>query len=129
MGAKVFGTPRFTAMYQRWLKHGNTVFEGPSSPAIAEALSAGRGHVEAVVLPRAYRHLSPLATDTPSCPDPTERGLRRGNRRGNTRPHALNPRPQPPEEEVPCDVREELDRSWHRLNDWYKAQKTQGVTP
>ena len=30
----------------RWLRHGNSVFEGPSSPAIAEALASGRGRVE-----------------------------------------------------------------------------------
>jgi hypothetical protein len=47
-------------MYQRWLKHGNAVFEGPSSPAISEALSTGRGRVESVFLPRLYRHLAPL---------------------------------------------------------------------
>jgi hypothetical protein len=62
-------------MYQRWLKHGNTVFEGPSSPVIAEALSAGRGAVESVVLAHAYRHLAPLVADTSSRPEPTEKGL------------------------------------------------------
>jgi hypothetical protein len=29
VGANVFGAPRFTEMYRRWLKHGNKVFEGP----------------------------------------------------------------------------------------------------
>jgi hypothetical protein len=28
VGAGVFGTPRFTALYQRWLKRGNAGFEG-----------------------------------------------------------------------------------------------------
>jgi hypothetical protein len=36
VGARVFGAPRFTEMYRRWLKHGDAVFEGPSSPVIAE---------------------------------------------------------------------------------------------
>jgi hypothetical protein len=43
VGAKVFGTPRFTEMYQPWRRYGDLVFEGISSPAIAEALEAGRG--------------------------------------------------------------------------------------
>ena len=58
--AKAFGTPRFTEMYRRWLKHGNAVFEGPSSPAVSQALATGRGNVECVVLAHVYRHLSPL---------------------------------------------------------------------
>ena len=27
-GSQVFGTPRFTLLYRRWLKHGDAVFEG-----------------------------------------------------------------------------------------------------
>jgi len=129
VGAKVFGTPRFTEMYRRWLKHGNVVFEGPSSPVIAEARNTGRGRVESVVLPHSYRHLSPLVNETPAPPQPIEKGLRRGNAGGNTRPHALNPRPQPPRVESALTISEQLDRDWHRLNDWYKEQKTLGVTP
>jgi len=113
-GAEVFRAPRFTAMYQRWLKHGKAVFEGPSSPTIAHALSSGRGVVESVVLPCAYRHLAPLVADTPSRPEPTEKGLRRGLRKGNRRPHAVNPRPQPPAEETPLSISEQLERDWHR---------------
>jgi hypothetical protein len=96
-GHEVFSTPRFTAMYQRWLKHGNVIFEGPSSPAIAEALKTGRGHVESVVLRHVYRHLSPLVADTPPRPEPMDKGLRRGLRGGPQRSHAVNPRPQPPQ--------------------------------
>ena len=40
VGAKVFGAPRFTEMYRRWLKYGNAVFEGPSSAVIASAKAA-----------------------------------------------------------------------------------------
>ena len=47
-------------MYRRWLKHGNAVFEGPSSAIIAEALTSGAGRLETLVLPHSYRHLSPL---------------------------------------------------------------------
>ena len=83
-GHEVFGTPRFTAMYQRWLKHGKAVFEGPSSPAIAEALNTGRGRVESVVLRHAYRHLSPLVADTSRAPEPVRRGVEKGAARGAT---------------------------------------------
>ncbi len=127
-GYEVFGTPRFTAMYQRWLKHGNAVFEGPSSPAIAEALNTGRGRVEAVVLRHVYRHLSPLA-DTPTRPELVDEGLRRGPRGGPQRSRAVNPRPQPPPVEAPLSIREQLEREWHELNQMYKAQKAQRVTP
>jgi hypothetical protein len=48
-GAKVFGTTRFNEMYRRWLKQGNAVFEGPSSPVIADALRVGRGRVESAL--------------------------------------------------------------------------------
>ena len=45
-GHEVCAAARFTAMYHRWLKHGDAVFAGPSSPAIAEALNSGRGRVK-----------------------------------------------------------------------------------
>jgi hypothetical protein len=94
-GGEVFGAPRFTAMYHRWLKHGNAVFEGPSSPATADALNTGRGHMESVVLRHAYRHLSPLVADTPARPERSTR-VEKGADEGHRRPHAVNPRPQPP---------------------------------
>jgi hypothetical protein len=58
--AQVYGAPRFTLLYRRWLKHGDTVFEPPASPVIAEALATGTARVECLVLPHTYRHLSPL---------------------------------------------------------------------
>lgn len=128
-GNEVFGTPRFMAMYQRWLKHGNAVFEGRSSPAIAEALNTGQGRVEAVVLRHAYRHLSPLVADTPARSEPVDEGLRRGPRGGPLRSHAVNPRPQPPREEPALTISEQLEREWRERMEIYKAQKAQAVTP
>jgi hypothetical protein len=128
-GHEVFAAARFTAMYHRWLKHRDAVFAGLSSPAIAEALNSGRGRVESVVLPHLYRHLAPLVADTPARPEPVSTGLRRGPRGGPTRSHAVNPRPQPRAEESQLSVREQCERDWHRLNEYYKAQKAQGVTP
>ncbi len=127
-GQEVFAAARFTAMYHRWLKHRDAVFAGPSSPAIAEALNSGRGRVESLVLPHLYRHLAPLVADTPARPEPVNRGLRRGPTEENTPRHAINPRPQPPPEEPELSVREQCERDWHRLNEYYKAQKAQGVT-
>jgi hypothetical protein len=128
-GHEVFAAARFTAMYHRWLKHRDAVFASPSSPAIAEALNSGRGRVESVVLPHLYRHLAPLVADTPARPEPVNRGLRRGPTGENTPRHAINPRPQPPPEEPVLSIREQCERDWHRLNEFYKAQKGQGVTP
>jgi hypothetical protein len=128
VGYKVFNEPRFSAMYHRWQRYGNTVFEGISSPTIAEAIDAGRGTVECLVLRQAYRHLSPLVTSAPSRPARVAEGLRRGPHPQNTRPHVLNPRPQPPAKET-LSIREQCERDWHRLNEFYKAQKAQGVAP
>jgi hypothetical protein len=128
-GHEVFAAARFTAMYHRWLKQRDAVFAGPSSPAIAEALSSGRGCVQSVVLPHLYRHLAPLVADTPTRPEPVNEGLRRGPTGENTPRHAINPHPQPPPEEPVLSIREQCERDWHRLNEFYKAQKAQGVTP
>jgi len=57
--------PRFTVLYCRWLKHGDAAFEAISSPAIAEALSAGTARVECSVLSHFYRHLSALGESGP----------------------------------------------------------------
>jgi hypothetical protein len=127
-GHEVFAGPRFSAMYLRWLKHGKAVFEGPSSPTIAEALSTGRGRVESVVLPHVYRHLAPLGAETPARPEPVMQGLRRGPTGENTPRHVVNPRPQSPREEPTLSIREQCERDWHRLNEFYKAQKAQGIT-
>jgi hypothetical protein len=44
------------------------------------------------------------------------------------RRHAVNPRPQRPPEERELSVREQCERDWRRLNEYYRAQKAQGVT-
>jgi hypothetical protein len=92
VGGKVFGTPRFTALYERWLKRGDAVFDGRSSPIIAEALNTGAGRVESVVLPHTYRHLSPLADRRRSRAEDVENGVEKGAARGDV----TSARPQPP---------------------------------
>jgi len=62
-------------------------------------------------------------------PQPVDKGLRRGTEEGTIRPHALNPRPQPPLVESTLTISEQLDRDWHRLNDWYNEQRALGVKP
>jgi hypothetical protein len=91
-GARVFGTPRFAELYQRWLKRGDAVFEGRSSPMIAEALNTGAGRVEALVLPHSYRHLSPLVDQPRSRARDVENGVEKGAARGDV----TSARPQPP---------------------------------
>jgi hypothetical protein len=71
-GPRFLQTPRFDALYGRWLRQGDAVFEGPSSSIIAEALSNGHGRVESVVLPHSYRHLSPLVDQSVSVPEDTQ---------------------------------------------------------
>jgi hypothetical protein len=57
--AEVYGGPRFTHLYRRWLADEQAAL-APVSPAIQAALAEGRAAVECVVLPYAYDHLSPL---------------------------------------------------------------------
>ena len=54
-----FAAPRFRHLYKRWLTEEEAVFT-PISPTIPEALVAGRGQIECVILPHTYDHLSPL---------------------------------------------------------------------
>jgi hypothetical protein len=91
-GARVFGTPRFMTLYQQWLKRRNAVFEGPSSPVIAEALNIGAGRVESFVLPHTYRHLSPLVDHRRSRAEDVEKGVEKGAVRGDI----TSAHPQPP---------------------------------
>jgi hypothetical protein len=55
-----FAASRFQALYRRWLREGDTVFEAISCGALADAIKRGAGRVECHVLPFSYRHLSPL---------------------------------------------------------------------
>ncbi len=72
--AEAFERPRFYSLYRRWLKEGEQALESVSSALISEALAAGAGRVESLVLPHRYDHLSPLATNAnPSCDQPPTR--------------------------------------------------------
>jgi hypothetical protein len=128
-GLQVVSGPRFRLLYRRWLKHGDLVLDSLSSPLITEALAAGTGDVQSVVLPHSYRHLSPLVDEAPSSPQRVEKALRRRKSQGKRPTHALNARPQPPRAESELTISEQLDRDWHRLNEWHNAWTRLGLTP
>jgi hypothetical protein len=95
VGARVFSAPRFSEMYQRWLKYGDVVFEGPSSPVIAKALNTGAGRVESFVCHIPIAISPPWLTARVRGPMTLRRGLRREPQGGTLRPHAFNPLAQP----------------------------------
>jgi hypothetical protein len=84
--AQVFGGPRFTHLYKRWLTEDEAAL-APVSPAIPEALAAGRANIECLVLPHTYEHLSPLVSRRRT----RRRGLRTREQRGDAAPHSINP--------------------------------------
>jgi len=57
--ADVYGGPRFTHLYRRWLTDEDAAL-APVSAAIQEAFATGRASFECIVLPHTYDHLSPL---------------------------------------------------------------------
>ncbi|MBI3491812.1 MAG: hypothetical protein HY047_08540, partial [Acidobacteria bacterium] len=84
--ANVYGGPRFTHLYRRWLTD-ETAALRPVSPAIQEAFATGRAAVECMILPHAYDHLSPLVD--------RQRSRHRHNTaeatEGDETPHGINP--------------------------------------
>lgn len=57
--AEVYGGPRFTHLYRRWLTDEDAALR-PVSPAIQAALAAGRAAIDCVIVPHTYDHLFPL---------------------------------------------------------------------
>lgn len=106
----VFDSPRFTALYRRWRKHGDSVLEPLVSPALANALSNGSGRVECLVLPYSYRHLAPVVEPTRLTVQPVEKGDAEGDR--STPPP--QPPPLTPSQELAA-MRQESERDWLRL--------------
>jgi hypothetical protein len=84
--ARLFAGPRFTRLYRRWVKEGDSVLT-PVPTAVSEAFASGRAVLDLQVLPHTYDHLSPLVS------------RRRARRRrdmadateGAGRPRVLNP--------------------------------------
>lgn len=71
-----FHSTRYQVLYQRWLTGGDSTLGVVSSAATAEAIKRGAGRVEYVVLPFAYRHLSPLLGQVPLTPKGAKEGER-----------------------------------------------------
>lgn len=59
---RAFAGTRWRLLYRRWLAGGDAVFDAATSPTIRDAIARGDGVIESEVLPRSYRHLSPLAS-------------------------------------------------------------------
>ena len=58
---RAFSARRFSAVYRAWKHDGEPALVSISSPAIREALEAGRGRIEVLELGHRHGHLSPLA--------------------------------------------------------------------
>jgi hypothetical protein len=59
---RAFTGTRWRLLYRRWLADGDVVFDSATYSAIRDAIARGDGAIEGEVLPRSYRHLSPLAS-------------------------------------------------------------------
>jgi hypothetical protein len=81
-----------------------------SSRVLSDALAAGKGRVECLVLPHRYRHLSPLASLVRS----TVKRVEKGERVGERTPPRSQP-PAPPSGSAPLTIAEELERNWYRI--------------
>ena len=57
---RAFQGPRYPLLYRAWLHDGERVLTVASSRTISDALDAGVGTIEPLVLPHSYGHLSPL---------------------------------------------------------------------
>jgi hypothetical protein len=84
--AEVFGGPRFTHLYRRWLTEQDAALT-PIPPVIPEALTAGRAQIECVVLPHTYQHLSPLVRRRRA----RRRGRQQWEEKGDETPRGFNP--------------------------------------
>jgi hypothetical protein len=73
-GAHPFAGPRFAHLYRRWLKHGDGAIEAVSLAARGEALAAGTGRKECLILPTRIDTFHPWSTKSIR----HSRGLRTG---------------------------------------------------
>lgn len=78
-----FARPRFLTLYERWLKHGDRALEDASSTVLSDALAAGHGRVECLVLPHRYEHLSPVLASAPSSAPGAEKGAEKPDEGGD----------------------------------------------
>jgi hypothetical protein len=93
--AEAFERPRFYRLFRPWLKDGEGVLESVSSTVLSDALAAGAGRVECLVLPHRYDHLSPLVDILGSRTQGAEEGAEKPEQRGEQTPAPSRP-PQVP---------------------------------
>jgi len=60
---RAFGASRFELLYRRWSTDGESALQIVASPAVGDAIKAGTGRIDSLVLPYRYQHLSLLVTD------------------------------------------------------------------
>src|SRR5438132_381554 len=89
--ADAFDAPRFDSLYQRWVRDGDSALEDVSSTAISDALTAGTGAVEFLVLPHRYDHLSPLVDSLNSRACGAEKGAENSHEQGDEWPTPSRP--------------------------------------
>ena len=87
-----FDGPRFQRLYHQWLRGGREVLEHASSTVLSDALDAGVGRIESVVLPHRYDHLAPVLDRLGSSTERAEKGAEKSHMEGEQTPA----RPQPP---------------------------------
>ena len=90
--AAAFEHPRFYPVYRRWLKHGESALGELASTAISDALAAGIGRVECLVLPHRYDHLAPLVDSTESRTRGAEKRAEKSEQRGEQTSAQSRPR-------------------------------------
>jgi hypothetical protein len=89
--AEAFERPRFYRLHRQWLKDGDGVLDSVSSTVISDALMAGAGRVECLVLPHRYEHLSPLVASVGTSARGAEKRAERTDQRGEQTPAPSRP--------------------------------------
>jgi len=85
---RAFGASRFELVYRRWLTDGDSALEIVSSPVIGDAIKAGTGTIDSLVLSYRYQHLSLLVTDRVQPVKGAEEGEMTAS---SPRPHSRGP--------------------------------------
>lgn len=88
---QAFDGTRFQRLYYAWLRGGRTVLEHASSGVLSDALDAGVGRIESLVLPYRYDHVAPVLDRVESNGAGVEKRAEKSHKGGDEDPA----RPQP----------------------------------
>ena len=97
-------------VFPRPLDRAYDSYEKASLPVLGEAFATGVGRIERLVLPHAYRHLSPLARLVGS----TRQGVEKGEQDGERVPTLSQPLPAPPPP-ASVNIADQLERDWYHI--------------